>query len=76
MGFLLQWLWVLVSVSWAGRVELRVDGGADIYEGIPFVLEVVASEFEEVPEPEVQEFAIDGCEVLGIKAGSQRCEVA
>ena len=63
MMFLLQWLLLLLPQSWAGQVELRVDGGGDIYAGMPFVLEVVARDFEEDPEPVVEGFNIEGCSV-------------
>ena len=68
MMLLLQWILFLMPLSWAGQVDLRVDGGGDIYAGMPFVLEVVAKDFEEVPEPVVESFDIDDCSIsyLGV----------
>ncbi|MEC7986970.1 MAG: BatD family protein [Myxococcota bacterium] len=55
------WCLLIASVSWAGEVELNVEGS--IYAGVPFVLAVNASDFEETPEPEVAPFSIPGCSI-------------
>lgn len=50
----------------AAAAEPRVEVSADarrIYVGLPFALQVAASGFDETPQPEAPEVAIDGCEV-------------
>ena len=63
---LLPMLWTALQICLAGTVELQVDG--KIYAGVPFVLSVVARDFEESPEPVVGDLSIKGCEVsyLGV----------
>jgi hypothetical protein len=58
------WLWV--TSLWAAEVMLQSDG--EIYAGMPFVLTVLASDFEEDPTPEVSSFSIRDCSVdfLGV----------
>lgn len=48
----------------AAAPEVRVSADARrIYVGLPFALEVVATGFEQSPQPEAPEVSIDGCEV-------------
>lgn len=58
----------LISLVWAQEVSLRVQQDK-LYSGLPFVLTILASDFEEEPVPEVAEFKIHGCDVqfLGVE---------
>ena len=60
------WSW-LISLGLAQEVSLHVQQNK-LYSGLPFVLTVLATDFEEEPVPEVADFQIDGCEVqfLGV----------
>ena len=57
----------LIALGFAQEVSLHVQQDK-LYSGMPFVLTVLASDFEEEPLPEVLDFTIDGCEIqfLGV----------
>ena len=52
----------LISLGLAQEVSLHVQQDK-LYSGLPFLLTILASDFEEEPVPEVAEFIIDGCDV-------------
>ena len=59
-------LWLLMTVVWAQEVILQADG--EIFVGMPFVLTVMAKDFEEDPTPEVLDFTVPNSSVdfLGV----------
>ena len=59
-------LWLWMTVVWAQEVILQADG--EIFVGMPFVLTVMAKDFEEEPTPEVLDFTIPNSKVdfLGV----------
>ena len=59
-------LWLCMTVLWAQEVVLQADG--DIFVGMPFVLTVLAKDFDEDPTPEVLDFRIPNSTVdfLGV----------
>ena len=61
--FFLFWL----PQAAAQEVSLQVDSDK-IYAGVPFVLTVLAQDFEEKPEPTIRQFTIKGCQLsyLGV----------
>ena len=67
MASLFPMFWMALQICMAGTVELQVDSNK-IYAGVPFVLSLVARDFDESPEPSVGPLAIQGCEVsyLGV----------
>jgi hypothetical protein len=50
----------LISLSLAQEVSLHVDEDKH-YAGLPFVLTILATDFEEEPVPDVSKFSINGC---------------
>ncbi|MBR4985507.1 MAG: BatD family protein [Proteobacteria bacterium] len=60
-------LLVLPELAEAQTVELQASG-SDIYVDMPFQLSVIATDFDEKPQPEVQPFEIEDADVQFIAA--------
>ena len=52
----------LIALSLAQEVSLHVEQDK-LYAGLPFILTVLATDFEEEPAPEVSTFSIKDCEI-------------